>query len=186
MKQPLTEQDFINASKTSKLSVAEIKTVSEVESRGKAFYADGFPVILFERHKFSKFTKGKFDKSHPEISNPKAGGYGAAGDNQRRKFNIAFGLNAEAAMMSCSWGRFQIMGFNFAMCGFLSVGAFVDAMKESEVRQLDLFLEYVRAAGLKDELQRHDWVNFARLYNGADYKKNNYDVKLKNAYDKFK
>lgn len=30
-------------------------------------------------------------------------------------------------MKSCSWGKFQIMGFNYEDCGFSTVGAFVDA-----------------------------------------------------------
>lgn len=39
---------------------------------------------------------------------------------------------------------------------------------------------------LVDELQRHDWAGFARGYNGAGYKRNNYDEKLRQAYNKYK
>ena len=184
MKQPLTEADYRKAAKTSTLEIAVIKAVAEVESKGKGFDDQDRVTILFERHKFHLFTNGKYNAKYPELSNPVAGGYGKFAD-QYRKFSTAFGLDPQAAMMSCSWGRFQIMGFNFASCGFKSVDAFVDAMKASELRQLEIFLEYVRATGLKDELQKHDWVNFARLYNGADYKKNKYDEKLAAAYAKF-
>lgn len=185
-KPKITESDLCRAAKRLRCSTAEVETVGEVESRGEPFYADGFPVILFERHKFHSFTKGVFDQSHPHLSNKKAGGYGKAGQNQQNKFNEAFALSPTAAMKSCSWGRFQIMGFNYGMCGFESVGAFVDAMKESEGKQLDAFVGFVITAGLADELREHDWAGFARGYNGASYKKNQYDTKLAKAWDKFK
>ncbi|WP_426772988.1 N-acetylmuramidase domain-containing protein, partial [Pseudomonas aeruginosa] len=35
-------------------------------------------------------------------------------------------------------------------------------------------------------LKSKDWAEFARRYNGPDYKKNNYDVKLAEAYQSFK
>lgn len=84
-------------------------------------------------------------------------------------------------MMSCSWGKFQIMGFNYAVCGFTSVGAFVDAMKESE-ENTDAFVEFIISEHLADELRRHDWKGFARTYNGAGYAENKYDTKMAAAY----
>jgi hypothetical protein len=113
----LTEQDYAAAAELLGCEIAAIKAVAEVESHGEGFYPDGFPTILFERHKFHKFTNGRFDQSHPEISNSLAGGYGPGGQNQQRKFKLAFTLDPIAAMKSCSWGKFQIMGFNFAACG---------------------------------------------------------------------
>jgi len=77
------------------------------------------------------------------------------------------------------------MGFNHAMCGFDSVGAFADAMKESEGAQLLAFVGFVKSAGLSDELRNKNWAAFARGYNGAAYKKNNYDTKMAAAYKKF-
>lgn len=184
MKPELNTDDFCRASKRLSCDVAAIKTVADVESKGEGFYPDGFPTILFERHKFRSFTNGRYNTSHPQISGP-AGNYGKAGQNQRNKFNLAFSLDPEAAMKSCSWGKFQIMGFNYAVCGFKSVGAFVDAMKESEGRQLDAFVSFVKNNGLADELRENDWAGFARQYNGADYKKNKYDTKMAAAYRKY-
>jgi N-acetylmuramidase len=185
MSKKLTDLDFCQAAKRLRCDVAAIQAVDNTESRGSGFYADGFPTILFERHKFHKYTNGRFDASHPEISNSKSGGYGAAGANQRRKFNLAFGLDQKAAMMSCSWGRYQIMGFNYAVCGFSSIDNFIDAMKESEGAQLLAFCEFVEANNIDDELRNHNWDGFAYRYNGADYKKNNYAPKLASAHKKF-
>lgn len=185
VKPQITEKDFQAAAARLRCDVPAIKSVAEVESKGKAFYADGFPVILFERHKFHKYSKGKFDRSHPDISNPDDGGYGAAGQHQRDRFNLAFSLDPIAAMMSCSWGRFQLMGFNYKLCGFASVGEFVDAMKQSEQAQLDAFVMFIISTGLSDELRNHKWTALAEGYNGLNQRKNNYDKKLAAAYRKF-
>ena len=39
--------------------------------------------------------------------------------------------------------------------------------------------------GLSDELRDLRWADFARIYNGASYRLNNYDTKIATAYDKF-
>jgi len=180
-KPTLTEQDFQRAAKKLRCEVPAIKAVAEVESRGKGFYASGFPVILFERHIFRKYTQGRYNSSHPHLSGP-AGNYGAAGQHQINKFNEAFGLNPTAAMKACSWGKFQIMGFNHEVCGYEDVGSFVDAMKESEGKQLDAFVEFVIGNGLGIYLRTKNWASFAKRYNGAGYRKNNYDTKMASAY----
>lgn len=183
-KPKLSNTDFCRAAKRLRCEVAAIKSVAHVESRGEGFYADGFPVILFERHIFRKYTQGRYNRTHPHLSGP-AGNYGAAGQNQRNKFNEAFALNPDAAMKACSWGKFQIMGFNHADCGFASVGAFVDAMKESEGRHLDAFVEFVIHNGLARPLRLKEWAALARGYNGAGYAKNRYDAKMASAYTRF-
>lgn len=180
----LTNADFERAARRLRCSVAAIMAVAEVESRGKGFYSDGFPTLLFERHIFRKFTQGRYNRSHPQLSGP-AGNYGAAGQNQRNKFNAAFALNPDAAMKSCSWGKFQIMGFNYSVCGFATVGAFVDAMKESEGRHLDAFAEFVENNNLARYLRSLNWAAFANGYNGAGYRKNKYDTKMASAYAKY-
>ncbi len=184
-KPTLTEAGFQEAADSLGVEVAAIKAVAEIESRGSGFLPDGRPTILFERHKFHKFTKGKFDQSHPDISSSSAGGYGKGGSHQWDRYNEAHSLDPDAAKKSCSWGKFQIMGFNFAEAGFESVSDFVDSMNVSEDEQLKAFVNFVDANGLAGELKRHDWAGFAKGYNGADYKINKYDTKLASAYRKY-
>lgn len=184
MKPKLTESDFLRAAQRLNCEVAAIKSVAKVESAGAGFYADGFPVILFERHLFRRFTSGKYNKTHPHLSGP-PGGYGPAGKNQRVKFSQAFELNPDAAMKSCSWGKFQILGSNHKVCGYATVGEFVDAMKESEGKQLDAFVSFVIGNKLDKSLRDKNWASFARGYNGKGYAKNKYDIKMRDAYDKF-
>jgi hypothetical protein len=183
-KPSLTNSDFCRAAKRLRCDVAAIKAVASIESAGNGFYGDGFPVILYEKHLFRKFTQGRYNATYPELSGA-AGGYGKAGANQIRKFNQAFALNPDAAMKACSWGKFQILGMNHAVCGYKTVGAFVDAMKESEGKQLDAFVSFVIGNKLDAHLRNHDWARFARGYNGAAYAKHGYDIKIGRAYVKF-
>lgn len=180
----LTKQDFANAARMLRTGVAEIKTVCQVESRGGGFQKDGRPVILFERHIFHRHTNGRFDKKYPALSNPEAGGYGPS-SQQWAKFEAAAKLDQKAAMLSISMGLFQIMGFNFQAAGYVSVEAYFKAMHISEGEQLLAFCRFLKASSLDDELRDHQWRAFARGYNGPAYRKNQYDTKLAEAYQRF-
>src|SRR6185503_4730122 len=94
-------------------------------------------------------------------------------------------LNRTAALLSASYGKFQIMGFNFAICHFVTVEEFYEAMQKNEGEHLDAFCNYVRGNALDDELREHRWADFARRYNGPDFRKNKYDKKLAAAYTKY-
>ena len=45
-------------------------------------------------------------------------------------------------------------------------------------------MNFVIHEHLADELRRHDWEGFAAGYNGSEFKKNKYDTKMADAYDK--
>jgi hypothetical protein len=181
----LNEDDYKQAAELLDCDVAAIKAVAEVESRGAGFMADGRPVILFERHKFRRFTGGAFDGSHPGISNRKPGGYGNAGKHQWDRFNEAAALNQSAAIRSCSWGKFQVMGFNFGVCGFATLEDFHAAMGKSEGEHLKAFCHFIKTNGLAPALRNHNWAALARGYNGANFRINDYDRKLAAAHKKY-
>jgi len=177
---PLANTDFERAALVIGCTVAAVRAVAEVESRG-GFLRDGRPKILFERHKFHKFTCGAFSAAYPAIANPVPGGYlGNAAEYDR--LAVAIALDREAALKSASWGAFQIMGFNHMLAGHTTVGNFVKAMVSGQSGQLDGFVSFIRKSGLGDELVRKDWAGFARGYNGEDYAKNRYDTKLAAAF----
>ncbi|GAB3021024.1 hypothetical protein GCM10027051_27870 [Niabella terrae] len=184
-KPTLTQQDFTDAARQLDCEVAAIRAVAEVESRGDGFLPGGEPKILFERHIFSKRTGGVFDRSHPNVSNPQSGGYGTAA-SQHKRLQEAVPLNRNAALMSASWGKFQIMGFNYSLAGFNSLQEFINAMYSGERAHLFAFVSYIRNSFLDDELREKRWADFARKYNGPDYRKNNYDKKMAQAYSRFK
>ena len=182
MKAALTEQDFADAAGQLECSVAVIKAVCIVEAPRGGFLSSGEPAILFERHQFSRRTGRKFDIAHPHISNPKPGGY-KGGQAEHDRLAEAAALDREAALESTSWGKFQIMGFNYAPAGFESLQDFVNAMYQSEGRQLDAFVSFIQHEGLAIFLRDQRWADFARRFNGPNYAINSYDTKLAAAYN---
>lgn len=178
----LTDTDFALAAAGLGCLVPAIRAVCTVEAPRGGFLPSGEPTILFERHVFSRLTGGRFDASHPSISAPKPGGY-LGGQAEHDRLAEASSLSREDALKSASWGKFQIMGFNFASCGFGSLQAFINAMYDSEAAHLEAFVGFIQAnPGLLRAIRAQDWTTFARLYNGTDYAKNQYDTKLAQAF----
>ena len=181
----LEDHDFESAAHILDCDVAAIKAVAEVESRGNGFLEDGRAKILFEGHIFYKYTKGAYKDSHPTICYyPWTKKFYQGGTKEYDRLEEAEILNKSAARMSVSYGKFQVMGFNFAICGFSSIDEFYDAIQKDEKAHLEAFCEYLKHNRLDDALRRHQWSTFAKGYNGAEYWKNNYDKKLAQAYEK--
>jgi len=187
MNKELTEKDFINAAKEIGCEVAVIKAVAEVESNGSGFNADGTPKTLFEGHWFHKFTNGDYSNiwKYRAISYRRWTRifYGTQ-KREKQRLALAVSLDRSAALKSCSWGKFQIMGFNYDKCGFASIQDFVNAMYKSEGEQLKAFVQFIKNRRLDDELREKDFARFAYFYNGSGYWKNKYDQKMWNAYYK--
>lgn len=188
MKPVLTEDDFTRAANALAVPVAAVKAVCKVEAPNGGFLPDGQVTILFERHQFAGRTGGRFNASHPNVSNPNAGGY-VGGEGEHIRLAQAVRLDRKAALESCSWGKFQIMGFNYAAAGFNSLQDFINAVSRSEGEQLDAFVSFIQKdrggktwQALKDAVETGDWAPFARLYNGPAYAKNQYDYKLSKAF----
>ena len=184
----LTREDFIDDAALIGCDVEAIMAVAAVESRGGGFDPEGFPKTLFEGHWFHKLTKGKFSATHPTLSYPTwtKQFYGKSWREEKQRLAEAIQLDRTAAMMSASWGMFQIMGFNHAACGYKTVQSFVNAMCRDENAQLAAFTQFIITNGLGDELRDRRWADFARHYNGPGFAKNRYDVKLAQAFDKAK
>ena len=178
---PLTVRGIEACADTLSVHPAELWTVLQVETRGCGFFADRRPVILFERHIFSRRTQGRFDAQAPDLSNAKAGGY-AGGVAEYGRLERALALDAPAALMSASWGLGQVMGFHASDLGYGSVEQFVSRMVESEDAQLAALAAFIQKNGLAKALKTHDWATFARGYNGPAYATNQYDKKLAEAY----
>lgn len=189
----LTDADYEAAAKQLKCDVPAIKAVAEVESSGDGFLSDGRVKILFEGHWFYKYTKGAYAESHPTICYKswtsqfytKGANADIRGTGELARQAEAMALNREAALLSASYGKFQIMGFNFAICQFVNVEDFYKAMQISEGEHLMAFCNYIKGNSLDDELRTHNWADLARRYNGPEYQKNKYDTKLAAAYQKY-
>lgn len=173
------------------VDVAAIRAVYAVESNGCGFLEDGRPVILFERHimhrQLAKHGHTKAEIAdlatrYPNLVNKTPGGYRGGGTEQYR-LRLASNIDLKAALESCSWGLFQIMGFHWEHLGYESLAAFVTAMTETEGGQFEAFVRFILAdEALHQSLQQQDWKTFARIYNGPGYKKNAYHTRLEQHY----
>lgn len=191
----LTLVDFTKAATLLNAPVAHVQAVCEVEAPRGGFVGKE-PTILFEAHVFSRLTGGKYNQTNPDISSAKWNRalYSGSNAGEHARLAKAAALNRAAALMSASWGRFQILGENFGGCGFDTLQEFINAMYKDEQAHLDAFVEYIKRDKRRHEvtnltmeqaLRKGDWASFARLYNGPGYAEHKYDVKLAAAVKKY-
>ena len=210
----ITDKDWKDTAETLTCEEAVLKAISVVESGGNSSFwrlnkGDGahIPAILFERHYFSKKTKGIYDDTFPDVSwpigyrirkklhaNDKTMPFGEVEELDIYSDRVsaylrlieAYRLDEDAALRSCSWGKFQVMGDNFGACGAGDLKVFINAMCTSEYEQLRMLSGFIRKKSrLWTAVKTRDWEAIALNYNGPGYKTFSYDTKLKAAYEKF-
>jgi LysM repeat protein len=175
------------------------------------------PKILFERHWFLKLTKpnknspSPYESKYPDICGPayhlakrnkkkelidNVTGeiavandiYGSEGFSQYKRLLKAYQLDPEAALKSCSWGKFQIMGFNFKAAGFNNVRAFVKAISRNDVEHIKAFLKFAKSNSvLLSGLRGMDFEMIAQGHNGGEWRVINphYARNLKKYYEEY-
>lgn len=189
MNRVISPQAWKLIAKTLGVDEACLRAVAVVESSGSGFMRSPsqLPKILFEGHVFHRQTKGRFGASHPGLSYPRwdRTKYSGSVAGEWKRLDAAIALDSVAALKSASWGAFQIMGFNYAMCGFDDVDAFVAAHKDSADAQLAAFARFISRPRFLNALRNRNWEGFAAAYNGPGFAKNRYDTKLANAYARF-
>jgi hypothetical protein len=196
----LTQSDLLSAASQLGVELAAIMAVNEVESLGEGFLPNGKPKILYERHVMYrllgeprlpgddaaqlKHHADQLAAASPNLVNPKPGGY-AGGVAEHQRLAQARLIDANLAAESASWGAFQIMGYHWQRLGYASVDAFVSSMCQGESEQLAAFVAFIQAdSALLKALKGKKWADFAKRYNGPDYARNLYDVKLDRAYQR--
>lgn len=155
------------------------------------------PRLRFERTWFHNKTNGKYDATNADLSMPPAKELAALkksknkSDNEEyarleatpmypgvdrygagnfQRFINACVLDENAAIEACSWGKFQITGFNYKDCGFKDQKTFLKAVFTSEKAQFDMytgFIQHNRGGELREAVIKKDWVKIAEIYNGA-------------------
>jgi hypothetical protein len=180
----ISDQAWLALSKRLGLELAVLQAVADVESAGNGFLKSGEPKILFEGHAFDRLTKGRFRAAHPDLSYPTWTKihYAKTGEGEWQRLVRARALERDAANQSASWGAFQIMGFNYGLCGFSDVESFVSAMRAGPDEQLEAFAQFIARDKYLTPLRKQDWATFAAAYNGPLYAKNKYDTRLAAAY----
>lgn len=192
----LTPGDWIGAAWFLGCDVPAIQAVAQVEAPRGGYLPDGQVTILFERHIFHRLTGGRHVGAQAPvpakyadaglISDPSPtppGGYGPA-SIQHIRLGAAVELDREEALQSASWGRFQIMGFNWRRAGYESLQDFVNGMiNGGEAEHLRAFCCFVRSdAELRQAIRDRDWSTVALLYNGPAFAEHNYHGRIAKAY----
>jgi hypothetical protein len=170
---------------------AAVQAVATVESGGRTgFMQDGRCKVRYELHKFSDYSNRAYSATHPHLSNTYTAGKDKAfhignSDEWSHLYGAAMLRRTNEAILATSWGMFQIMGFNHAVLGYATPGAFAFAMTSSAGNQLDAFLKLCQTNNWSRYLVKKDWAGFAAHFNGPSYHDNKYDEQLANAYARF-
>ena len=178
---PLGDADYAGAAARQNVEVASIKAVASVESSGRGFDGQGRPKILFEAHHFSTHTANRYNRTHPHLSVPARlwrQGRRFYRWDQYERLREAMVLDIDAALKATSWGKFQVLGSNHN--GWNDVRTFVAAMFVSEGNHLRAFEAYCNDNHLMGFIRSHDWLSFARGYNGQSQE--GYDTRIADAY----
>ena len=194
MTKPLTlsDCDFKVAARRLRCDESAIRAVSDVEARGAGFLWDANAKewrikILFERHIMYRLLEKKSGrdfalnkvKIYPDVINTKSGGY-SGGNAEHARLAKARRIEKNLGLESASWGMFQIMGFHWQRLGFASAVDYVLTLSKGEPEQLEAFCRFIETdRRLLTAIRARDWALFAEVYNGAGYKKNQYDTKMR-------
>lgn len=164
----------------------EIHAFVDVETRGHGFDAQGRPIILFEPHVFHRNLTGDAlaQAVAQGLAYPEWGEKPYPKDSYPRLI-AACAIDETAALKSASWGLGQVLGENFEAAGFLTPQAMVEGMMADEEIQLAAAINFIQHNHLDAALRSHNWAAFALGYNGKSYAKNEYDVRLADAFRKW-
>lgn len=175
------------------LDTAAVLSVAEVESGGRSgFQPNGELTVLFEAHLFYRELKNAglnpdlLMAKYPNLISPvwnRTLYKGGNAENERLKAALVI---HPCAARCASYGMFQILGSNYALCGFPNVETFVASLATGSEAHIKAFLTFVSAQpAMLTALRIHDWPTFARLYNGPGYAANSYDTKIAAAFARF-
>jgi murein L,D-transpeptidase YcbB/YkuD len=170
---------------------AALQAVAEVESAGQVFaLVNGKqePLIRWEGHYFdARLTDDQRAEARRQgLASPTPGGVKNP-QSQAARWAIvtrASKINKQAALESFSIGLGQVMTALWKKLGFGSVQELIATARSSAGGQIELMARYIDKFGLADELQRHDFTGFARGYNGSGFRKNKYNIKMAEAYQR--
>ena len=191
----INDNDYEIAAKELGIEKEVLMAIAKQESKGSSFQAVKQATILFERHKMYSLlikkgnTKASVDAlsiEHPSIVNKNSGGYNDM--TSYDKLKTAKSIDYDCAVQSCSWGKFQVMGFHYANL-YSSPRELEKAMNMCELQQFKYFVLYLKKTnGMVDALKNKNWEGIATLYNGSKWKEKNpeYANNIKRYYNQFK
>lgn len=193
-----------------------VYAIARQESSHSSFIEiDGekIPSILYERHHFRKLARDEslrvsysdiYGSPYRRAKKLKDGtyidartleqiqlidAYGPLGKFQYERLIRAYRLNEDAALQASSWGKFQIMGFNYKAAGYETVKDFTRAMSKGDSEHIKAFLKFARKNPvLLKGLRTKNFETIAQGHNGKNWKKTNpdYAKNIEKFYNEYK
>ena len=179
----LEPNDFENLARQLSCHPANLEAIAKVESRGFGWFKDGRIKILFEKHIFYRQLRGKKNKTklnkairlglaRRRFISPSRGGYKDQRNSKARYklLQMAMDIDPTAALKSISMGTYQIMGFNYEVCGFKSVHHMWQDFLVGEKAQLIAFANFLKNKQLVRAIREGDFALVEARYNGGGLK----------------
>lgn len=186
---PIEVQQAANAKAVEhNLPPAHVAAVVDVESDGQVFATvngQKRPLILFEPHVLYRLTaepvRGRLVAAGLAYKTQGMKPYPKTQAERWAQVADAQAIAGAVAYEAVSYGVGQVMGYHWQDLGFASLQDFISMMFSGAAGQIDIMLRFIVKNGLDDELRDGRWAAFARGYNGKNYAKGKYDVKLAEA-----
>lgn len=166
--------------------------VAEVEANGSGYDESGLLKVLYEPHIAHRLTHDRVKRANLMAAGLAASRWGKIPyartneENWDRIREAAKIVGKEKALQFASYGKFQIMGFNYQRAGYKSATDMVNDFLNSDDAQVRAFFRFVSSdERMLNALRKKNFTEFARRYNGPGYKRNRYDRKLARAYKRY-
>jgi len=171
----------------------ELHAFMDVEAAGSGFDSKNRLTLLPEPHIFYRLLENSGNKSllKKAVSQGiaykkwRTKPYPRSNDAKYELLKRMMLINEEIALQSCSWGLFQIMGFNFKKAGFTSAAEMVAVFLTDEEEHLKAVINFLKASKLDDDLRAHRWNILEDIYNGGGFN-GFYAKKLEKSFNKWK
>lgn len=189
----VTEEQLLNyAKQLGDTSTKRIKAIGKVETNGSAWYSDGTPKILYERHYFYKYVNKTIYlpgyKDH-FLAHSSWGGYTIDFNNNSindsfEKLAYAACIDPIGAFSSISISSFQVMGKYYKELGYSNpIDMLYDVSRDESVHYKLLVGFILNVAKIKSsflKISNNPETNraFCKAYNGPNYAKNQYHIKI--------
>lgn len=196
---PVLKEHFELLSTQPGLEREVLRAIAVAETGDKIPFKEFVPgeqhaLILYERHYMRRLLM-KADYTPAQVNllstdEPKivhtyesTYSYGSLNDQYTRLIR-ARELNEDAANMSCSWGKFQVMGEYYKHL-YKTTQELVEAQNYCALQHLQYFKIFLTdEKRMLNSMKTKNWTDIAEKYNGRTQV--GYDIKIENAYKKLK
>ncbi|MDZ5433234.1 N-acetylmuramidase domain-containing protein [Pseudomonas fluorescens] len=151
-------------------------------------------LILYERHYMRRLLLNDgmtlpevnaLSDMEPKIVHTYEAGYSYGSlDEQYSRFKRAGEINWTAAIKSCSWGKFQVMGEYYRHL-YSSAEELETAQNYCALQHLQYFKVFlIKEKNLIEPMKNKNWTRIAQKYNGMS--QIGYNIKIRSAYENLK